>query len=85
MPTPKEIHQALPPEGLILKELINIFRPRLTQDKIATFVNMVKAVTRYDKDRGAVVPLPKLPSDEHINTVMRAVPKAAPSKAAKPA
>jgi transcription initiation factor TFIIF subunit alpha len=83
MPTPIEIHQALPPEGLLLQELIKMYRPRITQGQVPTFVNMVKAVTTFDKNRGVVIPLPKMPSDEHINAVMRGTPKAA--KAANPA
>jgi hypothetical protein len=78
-PSAKEIYQALPAEGLHLGDLINIFRNRVTEDKIATFIKRVKAVTHYDKDRGVVDPLPEMPSDEHINTVLRGPLPATPS------
>ncbi|OAG07482.1 uncharacterized protein CC84DRAFT_1204955 [Paraphaeosphaeria sporulosa] len=65
-PSTSEIYNALLPDGMPIKKLVHKFRICVNQDNKKEFVRLVRAVASYDKGRGWLNPLPKLPSDEQI-------------------
>lgn len=72
LPTAKEIHESLPPEGMDLKDLILKFKSRVDHSSTKKFIMLVKAVTSIDKKKSWLTPLDKMPSDESINNFMNA-------------
>ena len=53
-PSEQDIRNAIPPEGISVKHLIRVI-PH-PPDRKAEFVNLVKAVTRLDKEKGIIFP-----------------------------
>ncbi|KAF1974772.1 Rap30/74 interaction domain-containing protein, partial [Bimuria novae-zelandiae CBS 107.79] len=64
LPSAQEIYDALPPRGIEIKALITKFRARMDKSNMKSFINLVKAVASYDKERSWLTPLPSLPSQE---------------------
>lgn len=84
LPSATEIYKALPAEGMTIQSLITTFKDRVDKTNTQLFIKLVKAVSSFDKQRSWLIPLPQMPSDDHVNLVMRGGQKAAPSKAASP-
>ncbi|KAF2244516.1 hypothetical protein BU26DRAFT_509391 [Trematosphaeria pertusa] len=84
LPSASEIYKALPAEGMTIQSLITTFKDRVDKTNTQLFIRLVKAVSSFDKQRSWLIPLPQMPSDEQINTVMRGNKAAAP-KPASPA
>ncbi|PVI07323.1 Rap30/74 interaction domain-containing protein [Periconia macrospinosa] len=64
LPSAAEIHSALPPGGIKMKEFITRFRGRIDKANTPEFIKLVKVVAKYDKERGWLTPLPQLPKQE---------------------
>ncbi|KAF2644993.1 Rap30/74 interaction domain-containing protein [Massarina eburnea CBS 473.64] len=71
LPSAIEIHQALPPEGMNIRHLINKFKDRVDKATTPAFIRLVKVVSSFDKDRNALIPLPQMPSQEQIDAATR--------------
>ena len=80
LPSASEIYKALPAEGTTIQKLINAFKGRVDKTNSQLFIRLVKAVSSYDKQRSWLVPLPQMPTDEQIQSIMK--PKAAAPKSA---
>ncbi|KAF2853023.1 Rap30/74 interaction domain-containing protein [Plenodomus tracheiphilus IPT5] len=72
LPTAKEIHESIPPQGMNLKDLILKFKGRVGHSDTKQFIKLVKAVSSFDKQNSRLTPLAKMPSDENINAFMKA-------------
>ncbi|OAL49362.1 hypothetical protein IQ07DRAFT_587935, partial [Pyrenochaeta sp. DS3sAY3a] len=72
IPSAKEIHDSLPPQGMNIQNLIAKFKGRVDKTNSQTFIRLVKAVSSFDKQKSWLTPLEKMPSEEHINTFMNA-------------
>ncbi|KAF2262443.1 hypothetical protein CC78DRAFT_618502 [Lojkania enalia] len=81
LPSAAEIYKALPAEGMTIQSLIGTFRDRVDKNNTPLFIKLVKAVSSFDNQRKWLIPLPQMPSEEHLNVVMRGQ-KAAPKSAA---
>jgi len=82
LPSASEIYKALPPQGMTIQALINTFKDRVDKSNTQLFIRLVKAVSRFDKGRSWLTPLPTMPSEDQINTMMRGQKPSA--KAASP-
>jgi transcription initiation factor TFIIF subunit alpha len=69
---------------MTIQSLITIFKDRVDKTNTSLFIKLVKAVSSFDKQRSWLIPLPVMPTDDHVNMVMRGGQKSAPSKAASP-
>lgn len=82
LPSAAEIYEALPPEGISIKNLIAKFRSRVPSNESSrVFIKLVRVVAIHDKDRSWLTPLPSMPSEEKIAAVLNEMPAA---KAASP-
>lgn len=81
LPSASEIYKALPTEGMTIQKLIIAFKDRVDKTNTQLFIRLVKAVSSFDKQRSWLVPLPQMPSDDQINSIMKGQ-KAAPTKSA---
>ncbi|ORY14314.1 hypothetical protein BCR34DRAFT_479806 [Clohesyomyces aquaticus] len=84
LPSATEIYKALPAEGMTIQGLINIFKDRVDKSNTQLFIRLVKAVSSFDKQRSWLIPLPQMPSDEQIQSVMKVSKPPAKSAAASP-
>jgi len=62
LPSSSEIHEALPPEGMAIRSLVDTFKDRVDTRNTKLFIESVRAVSSFDKKRGWVIPLPSLPA-----------------------
>ncbi|CBY00003.1 hypothetical protein LEMA_P075920.1 [Plenodomus lingam JN3] len=65
LPTAKEIHDSIPPQGMNLKDLILKFKSRVEHSNTKQFIKLVKAVSSFDKQNSWLTPLAEMPSDEN--------------------
>lgn len=61
-PTPDEIHDALPAEGILIKDLIAKFKGREKVNE-KEFIKMVQSVSTYDKPKKLLFPKKQRPSE----------------------
>ncbi|KAF3002092.1 hypothetical protein E8E13_009682 [Curvularia kusanoi] len=71
LPTVKDIYEALPPEGMSIQSLINIFKSRVGKTQSKDFISIVKLVSSFDNQRKWLTPLPQLPSQESIDEKLK--------------
>ncbi|KAH9871880.1 hypothetical protein J1614_006138 [Plenodomus biglobosus] len=72
LPTAKEIHETIPPQGMNLKDLILKFKSRVEHSNTKQFIKLVKAVSSFDKQNSWLTPLAEMPSDENVSAFMQA-------------
>lgn len=80
LPSASEIYKAIPTAGMTIQDLIAEFKGRVGASPTNTqlFIRLVKAVANFDKGKGRVFPLPEMPSDAHIESILKgSKPKAA--------
>lgn len=82
LPSAKEIYDSLPPQGMSIQPLINLFRGRVDKSNMKTFIDLVRAVAEYDKGRQWLTPMPTLPSEEQILASMKSMKGGSANKAA---
>lgn len=73
LPSAQEIFMAIPSEGMTITDLISVFKARVGPSPTNTqlFIRLVRAVANFDKSRGRVFPLPEMPSDAHIESILK--------------
>lgn len=77
LPTAKEIYDSLPKDGMNIQTLIGKFKTRVDKTNSGKFINLVKAVSKYDKKNNWLTPLPQMPSEEQIQAQLAPKPPAA--------
>lgn len=77
LPSAAEIHAALPREGIKIQDFVASFKTRIDKNTTPTFIKLVRLVSRFDKERSWLTPLPQLPPQEKIDLAMRPLPKPA--------